>query len=83
MFTDKKYTRIANMTDTKPFINITNDLILTQWIIKISKKNGTIKSIELNLTNYYQSLNPEIKSYSLLLTYSNFGQIEEIANPIS
>ena len=35
------------------------------------------------LTNYYQSLNQEIKSYSLLLTYSNFGQIEEIANPIS
>lgn len=51
-------------------------------IVKI-EKNGAIKSIELNLTNYYQSLNPEIKSYSLLLTYSKFGQIEEIANPIS
>ena len=51
-------------------------------IVKI-EKNGAIKSIELNLTNYYQSLNPEIKSYSLLLAYSKFGQIEEIANPIS
>lgn len=63
--------------DTNEFDNVpTNKIIVT------IEENGKIKSIQLDLTNYYNIINPEITNYKLTFTYSKYGEIEEIPNPI-
>lgn len=68
----------------KMFNNETNefDNIPTNKIIVTIEENGKIKSVQLDLTSYYNIINKEITNYKLTFTYSKYGEIEEISNPI-
>ena len=56
---------------------------LTNNIIVVTDKNGTIKSVNYELTNYYKSIDQNINKYILNINYSKFNEIKEITNPIN
>lgn len=73
---DAKHLHKIINNEEKEF-TIPNDTI----IVTISE-NKKLKSIELNLTNYYKTINNQITNYNLILNYSKYGEITEISNPI-
>lgn len=52
-------------------------------IVVKSKDNKGLKTITLDLTNYYLKVNPSLKNYVITISYSKIGKIEEIASPIN
>jgi hypothetical protein len=49
----------------------------------ISKENKKIKTITLDLTDYYKTQDITINQYIITISYSKIGKIEEITNPIN
>lgn len=71
--------RIREVLDleTLPNDNSTTKIVVT------ATENKKIKTIEMDLTNYYKLINPNINKYVITIGYSKIGKIEEIANPIN
>lgn len=56
---------------------------LTNNIIIVTDKKGTVKSVNYELTNYYKNIDQNINKYIITINYSRFNEIKEITNPIN
>ena len=61
---------------------IEEDKLINKITVTIME-NGKIKSIMLDLSNYYGYNNTNISNYVITLSYSKFDKIEEITNPLN
>lgn len=61
---------------------IPNDESKTKLVVK-TEENKKIKTITLDLTDYYKTQDITINQYIITISYSKIGKIEEITNPIN